>query len=273
MHEQIEHKQTMPFQSKVVSSFLVLIAPIGLFTLTYGLSSAATEIILYFKNGTNGVIWYYFDIYSRYIPFKLPFYGDMITYHLQYIFVIIVVIAANVKYKFAKIWKYNKNLLYSFIFIAFTIASPFISIIPQIILTHYFSIGFGNSPALFERLPLFVRGADVYIFSSIIILYISIIVPIAEELSWRGFVVEYLKYIGINEKTILIFVSLIFALAHLPRDVGILFPISIFPFALCITWARLKSGGIFWPILMHASANGALTVFPIATMIRHSLYG
>ncbi|MFC2254525.1 lysostaphin resistance A-like protein [Labrys portucalensis] len=114
---------------------------------------------------------------------------------------------------------------------------------------------------------------SAYISAIVTLLYFSIIVPLAEELAWRGFIFGKLSSLGLSNGRILVTVSIMFALSHLPRDMGILFPISLLPFSFCVTWIRLKSQNLLLPTLLHASANGIPLIFPISSWIRHLLYG
>ena len=100
------------------------------------------------------------------------------------------------------------------------------------------------------------------------LLVIGILGPIIEEGIWRGYATSALNISGASNRSILIFTSLAFAIAHLPSDIGVLRPIALLPAAFALGFMRLRSGGLLWPLLFHVIGNGFLLTGPLA----HALY-
>ena len=84
-----------------------------------------------------------------------------------------------------------------------------------------------------------------------LLITICIIVPIAEELVFRGVLWRVLERFISNKSYVLIIVSILFSLAHTdPYHM-----LGVFPIGLYIGWLRLRSNSIFPSILAHATNN------------------
>ncbi len=150
---------------------------------------------------------------------------------------------------------------FHWVFIPLVLCSPFMMAIPHFIARLLFSLPLpseavnGHSPALS------------------VIFFLAVLVPIQEEVIWRGLGITALERNGVEAKATLYFISLAFMLAHLPSDIGILRPLALAPAALALTWMRLRSGGIFWPLLFHAIGNGVLSVGPFSSAVYKFIFG
>jgi len=102
---------------------------------------------------------------------------------------------------------------------------------------------------------------------------LAILVPIQEELIWRGLGVTLLEKRGLSSSTIIMGLSLGFMLAHLPSDIGILRPLALAPAAYILTWMRLRSGGIVWSFLFHAVGNGVISIGPFSSAVYKFVFG
>lgn len=80
-------------------------------------------------------------------------------------------------------------------------------------------------------------------------------VPISEELAFRGLLLSRGQTLGFSDTVVLTATSLAFSLMHVSSETGIFSFFVTLPVAFCTGWLRLKSGAIFWPILLHALAN------------------
>ncbi len=85
----------------------------------------------------------------------------------------------------------------------------------------------------------------------ILLFYICILAPLAEELIFRGALWTALKKIFKKDLYILITTSVLFALAH--GDIGHI--IGVLPIGFYIGWLRMKGGSIFPCIVAHATNN------------------
>ncbi len=92
----------------------------------------------------------------------------------------------------------------------------------------------------------------------LLVLSVVIIVPIYEELIFRGLLWQTTAEQFINKKTGAIFASVltasIFAVVHVQYDFFEI--VSIFILALILGYARYRSGSLLLPILMHIFNNG-----------------
>jgi membrane protease YdiL (CAAX protease family) len=57
--------------------------------------------------------------------------------------------------------------------------------------------------------------------------------------------------------TVAVLSTSFFSILHLPHEVGILKAIAVFPGGLLLAYVRLKTGGVFWPMILHGLANTA----------------
>ncbi|MFA9397624.1 MAG: CPBP family intramembrane glutamic endopeptidase [Clostridiaceae bacterium] len=103
-----------------------------------------------------------------------------------------------------------------------------------------------------------------FIFNIIIGLSIASISALLEELAWRGFLYNELKFLGTIKLSFII--GIIWALWHIPVTIWYKYPnnpilgltfnfIQMFLISILITYIRDKSGSIFAAALMHGMFN------------------
>lgn len=83
---------------------------------------------------------------------------------------------------------------------------------------------------------------------------IFLIAPIAEEIIFRGFLlIPFIKYGKLFQLAGIILISLLFAYLH-KSQYQLFTLIQLFLFSVILSFARLKSGGLFLPIILHIEA-------------------
>jgi membrane protease YdiL (CAAX protease family) len=90
------------------------------------------------------------------------------------------------------------------------------------------------------------------------ILSVAVMPAIAEELAFRGFILNNLMHFS-NKQTALIVSSFLFALLHL--DFISFF--WLFPFALLLGWLRLQYDTMWYGILAHFIFNTTTCIFSL----------
>lgn len=80
-------------------------------------------------------------------------------------------------------------------------------------------------------------------------------IPVTEELAFRGLLLSCGQTLGFSNTAVLTATSLAFSLMHISGETGIFSFFVTLPAAFCAGWLRLKSGAIFWSILLHALIN------------------
>ena len=95
-----------------------------------------------------------------------------------------------------------------------------------------------------------------------LVISICIIVPIVEELMFRGLLWRMIEF-TFSSIAAIVSVSILFALAH--KD--LLHVIGVFPIGLYIGWLRYKSNSIFPCIAAHMTNNALATLAVISTNI------
>lgn len=107
----------------------------------------------------------------------------------------------------------------------------------------------------------------------LMVFVLAVLIPLQEEAIWRGLGVTFFKKIELSERQIMMIISFGFLLGHLPSDIGILRPLALAPMAFILCWLRLRSGGLFWPILFHGFGNGVVVGTPLPKIINVYLFG
>jgi membrane protease YdiL (CAAX protease family) len=82
-------------------------------------------------------------------------------------------------------------------------------------------------------------------------LLVGLVVPVAEEIFFRGVIYNFLRA-RLGVWVAILFSSLIFAIAHGDLAVGT----SAFVIGIAIAWVYEKSGSLWTAILIHAANNG-----------------
>ena len=97
--------------------------------------------------------------------------------------------------------------------------------------------------------------ADMYksSFAPLFLFDIIILAPLLEELMFRGFLFEGIRYTKLKNTGAIIITSLIWALMHTQYDLYGIF--SIFLSGLLLGYSRVKSKSIFTPIVIHIVSN------------------
>jgi len=85
---------------------------------------------------------------------------------------------------------------------------------------------------------------------------ICLVLPIIEELMFRGVLWRVLERFVSNKSHVLIVVSILFALAH----IDFYHMMGVFPIGLYMGWLRLRSNSIFPSILAHITNNSLVCV-------------
>ncbi|MBN9138969.1 CPBP family intramembrane glutamic endopeptidase [Phyllobacterium sp.] len=91
----------------------------------------------------------------------------------------------------------------------------------------------------------------------------SLAVPITEELGFRGLLFSRGLTLGFSSTAVVIATGLAFSFMHISAETGVFSFVATLPAAFCAGWLRLKSGAIFWPILLHAVIN----CIPLQTLL------
>ncbi|PWV96677.1 CAAX prenyl protease-like protein [Phyllobacterium myrsinacearum] len=91
----------------------------------------------------------------------------------------------------------------------------------------------------------------------------SLAVPLTEELGFRGLLFSRGQALGFSNTAVVIATGLAFSFMHISAETGVFSFIVTLPAAFCTGWLRLKSGAIFWPILLHAIIN----CIPLQTLL------
>jgi len=77
--------------------------------------------------------------------------------------------------------------------------------------------------------------------------------PFFEEIFFRGFLFQGIRYSRLGPGGAVVFCALIWAVIHFQYDLYGM--ITIFAFGIMLGWARFRSGSVYLPILMHAFIN------------------
>jgi len=77
--------------------------------------------------------------------------------------------------------------------------------------------------------------------------------PVFEEIFFRGFLFQGIRHSRLGPLGAVVLCALAWALIHFQYDVYGM--ITIFVFGIMLGWARLKSGSVYLPIMMHAFIN------------------
>jgi len=93
---------------------------------------------------------------------------------------------------------------------------------------------------------------------TIIVVALGIVVPLLEELAFRGILWRFLEHTISVVMIRAVLVAMIFSIAHqeLPHIIG------VFPLALFLSWLRFKSNSI-WPGFVAHSINNLLSVLTL----------
>lgn len=89
-------------------------------------------------------------------------------------------------------------------------------------------------------------------------LVLILLVPVAEELFFRGFLMDVFWRFFQKPTPAAILCSLIFSLAHLPQ--GTIIGIVMFLLSLLMCFAVFKTGSMIWPIAVHLAWNSAVVL-------------
>jgi membrane protease YdiL (CAAX protease family) len=230
-----------------ISRLAELIVPIGI---CFGIDQLATLIahnifdtaFFAFKL-IDSVSWNYFV--DRQIHGPIAIYDVLKSiFGLSLVIAAMVVISRSSGFRLLSLFRFGQ---FRWIFVILVVAIPFATLLTVAFLYAAFGVNFGilNS----ENWLVFSRP---FAFWALIF---GILVPLQEELVFRGYLVTMLERQGYRAWQVLWIVSLVFALAHISFDIGLLRPIGILPGALIWTWMRQKSGGMVWPFLSHMSLN------------------
>jgi membrane protease YdiL (CAAX protease family) len=84
-----------------------------------------------------------------------------------------------------------------------------------------------------------------------VVLFAGLIVPVFEELLFRGFFQTSLRLISGNPWVAIIFTSVFFSILHPPTHIP-----ALFLFSCGLGYAYERSGSLLRPILMHIFFNG-----------------
>ncbi|MCX5858857.1 MAG: type II CAAX endopeptidase family protein [Proteobacteria bacterium] len=77
--------------------------------------------------------------------------------------------------------------------------------------------------------------------------------PFFEEIFFRGFLFQGIRYSRLGPGGAVVLCALIWAVIHFQYDLYGM--ITIFAFGIMLGWARFRSGSVYLPILMHAFIN------------------
>jgi membrane protease YdiL (CAAX protease family) len=124
-----------------------------------------------------------------------------------------------------------------------------------------FAIAWDGLTYLLDRpiIPEFMlRAYETAYFVPLLWLAIVIAAPLAEELFFRGFLFEGIRYARLGATGAVVITSLLWAVIHLqygPYEIT-----TVFILGLILGVARLVTGSIYIPIVMHALVNLVATV-------------
>ena len=124
-----------------------------------------------------------------------------------------------------------------------------------------FAIAWDGLTYLLDRpiIPEFMlRAYETAYFVPLLWLAIVIAAPLAEELFFRGFLFEGIRYARLGAIGAVVITSLLWAVIHLqygPYEIT-----TVFILGLILGVARLVTGSIYIPIVMHALVNLVATV-------------
>ncbi len=93
---------------------------------------------------------------------------------------------------------------------------------------------------------------------TMLLLGVGIFGPILEELLLRGVALYSIQRIS-NEHVAVIVTSVVFALLHIQYETAVI--LSIIPLGLVLGYARVKSGSLILPILLHIVHNSMVVLF------------
>lgn len=119
-----------------------------------------------------------------------------------------------------------------------------------------FAIGWDGLTYLLDRsiIPEFMlRAYETAYFVPLLWLAIVIAAPLAEELFFRGFLFEGIRYTRLGATGAVVIASLLWAVIH--RQYGLYEISTVFILGLILGVARLATGSIYTPIAMHAWVN------------------
>jgi len=130
--------------------------------------------------------------------------------------------------------------------------------------------GFASRAEGFDPSSISAQGSAAWLaFMAIRFLRLAIIVPLVEEIFWRGFLMRFLVDpdsdfwnvpFGTHHRRSLIVVTALFAMAHAPIDY-----VAAVLYGLLTYWLAVKTKSLSACVLMHAVANLLLGVYVVAT--------
>ncbi len=214
----------------------------GLDSFTYKFSIAIVSSLLYLIQNLNLRLWVILTTHYGY-KFETDFLYK----------IIIATVLTTIIYVFLnKFYNINSSLFGRRLdYKSFGLMAILVVLAPVII--------FGLSLLIRDQfslpIPLNSQGTRTILFSPVDLLVLVIFGPIYEELVWRGLGVGLLNRLDVPRKMTIIWLGFAFAVFHLPDPLGTFKIFEIWPGAMILTWMRLKSGGLFWPLLFHMSAN------------------
>jgi membrane protease YdiL (CAAX protease family) len=135
-----------------------------------------------------------------------------------------------------------------------------------------FAIAWDGLTYLLDRpiIPEFMlRAYETAYFVPLLWLAIVIAAPLAEELFFRGFLFESVRYTRLGVTGAVVITSLLWAVIHLqygPYEIT-----TVFILGLILGVARLITGSIYTPIVMHGLVNLVATV-EVAVYIHYFRY-
>jgi len=125
----------------------------------------------------------------------------------------------------------------------------------NLIILAYFVFSYFASTALGIKTPQSI--IDIYNTTDYLFLLLFVVViaaPIFEELVFRGFIFKGLKNSPLGITGTIVITSILFTLIHAGQyDITVL--AILFPLAVILGLARLRSGGIYLPIYLHFVNN------------------
>ncbi len=128
----------------------------------------------------------------------------------------------------------------------------------------------GNLNSLEIRSDLLFAGAELNIINFLVsLLVIGVLVPISEELFFRGLIFRWFQ-LRFKIWPAVIICSLLFGLAHYD-SLAVIISSFVLGIANAIAMERTKS--IWVPILMHAVTNGAAVILMYAVLFLEQYFG
>ncbi|MBF25347.1 MAG: hypothetical protein CMP49_02370 [Flavobacteriales bacterium] len=142
--------------------------------------------------------------------------------------------------KYLNLTKPNRTQLFLFI-----ISSLFLMFLMELISNNY--------PELFNTDFVIESYKNA---NSIFLLYLGVGIcgPIFEELLFRGFLFKGLENSFLGGKGAVIISSILFSIVHMQYGLLVII-LMIFPMAVLLGYARLKSGSLLIPIILHVVNN------------------